>query len=176
MTYAEMFQKIASAYGLRWELLAEQAYRESRMDPSAVGAANDMGLMQIVPATWQEWASKVGVRDPFDPYDNLKVAAAYLAFLRDHFAELGYREYYWTLVAYNWGPGNLERHLRQGLQWNDIPEACRKYALDIIFGAEARTLGQMGVAGHGRDEARSGSPATQADDFRRLLVRQVYPD
>ena len=176
MTYEEMFKEVAEKYGLRWELLAEQAYRESRMDPNAVGAADDMGLMQIIPSTWQEWAPKVGARDPFDAYENLTVAAAYLAYLRDYFQELGYPEYYWTLVAYNWGPGNLRRHLESGLGWNDLPEERRNYALSIILGSQARALGQLGVeeGARGLGEAPA-EPAEPGDDaeFRRLLARPV---
>lgn len=49
MTYAEMFTEIAQKYGLDWRLLAEQAWTESRLDPLAVGKANDMGLFRNHP-------------------------------------------------------------------------------------------------------------------------------
>ena len=76
MPYEEIFRSIAAEYNLDWHLLVEQAYRESRFDPLAVGKANDLGLMQVLPATWDEWAPKVGVYDPFDPASNVRVAGA----------------------------------------------------------------------------------------------------
>jgi soluble lytic murein transglycosylase-like protein len=91
-----------------------------------------MGLMQIIPTTWNEWAPRVGARDPFDPYSNVLVGATYLAFLRDHFQRRGHAEPHWMLVAYNWGPANLESLLDNNGNWGDIPAPQRQYALEIL--------------------------------------------
>jgi len=139
-------------------LLLEQARRESRFDPLAVGAANDMGIMQIVPATWDEWAPKVGVYDPFDPESNIRVAAAYLVWIREQLAKVNRLEPYWMLVAYNWGIGNVLRLLKSGGNWSQVPEIRQNYATDIILAAEADALtaplnppkvGEMGEGGSG---------------------------
>ncbi|MBN1995797.1 MAG: transglycosylase SLT domain-containing protein [Anaerolineae bacterium] len=135
ITYEKMFQEIAPQYGLDWKLLARQAHRESRFDPLAVGKANEAGLMQIIPSTWNEWAPKLGVADPYDPYSNVLVAAAYLAYLREYFAKMGYPEERWMLVAYNWGPHNLGQLLESGGEWEQIPEKQRRYVLDILNSA-----------------------------------------
>jgi soluble lytic murein transglycosylase-like protein len=132
ITYEEMFREIAPQYGLDWRMLARQAYQESRLDPLAVGRDHDTGLMQIVPSTWREWAPQVGVTDPFDPYSNVLVAAAYLAFLRGYFSEMGYPEDRWMLVAYNWGPHNLRRLLEQGGGWEQVPPKRQNYALAVL--------------------------------------------
>ncbi|MEL7465885.1 MAG: lytic transglycosylase domain-containing protein [Pseudomonadota bacterium] len=50
---------------------------ESGGDPRAVSSAGAQGLAQLIPAT----AQRFGVRDPFDPAQNLTGAAAYLAVL-----------------------------------------------------------------------------------------------
>jgi len=134
-TYEGMFREIGPRYNLDWRLLAQLAYQESRLTPLAVGKKNEKGLMQIMPATWEEWAAKVGVSDPFDPYSNVLVAAAYLAFLREYFGEKGYPEDHWMLVAYNWGPDNLRQLLENGGDWNRVPEKRRRYALDILQSA-----------------------------------------
>jgi hypothetical protein len=136
ITFEEMFQEIASQYELDWQLLARLAYRESGLDPLAVRKKDkDTGLMQIIPSTWAEWAPKVGVSDPFDPYSNVLVGAAYLAFLREYFGEMGYPEDHWILVAYNWGPHNLHQFLERGGRWAEVPEKQRRYALDILQSA-----------------------------------------
>jgi soluble lytic murein transglycosylase-like protein len=135
ITYEEMFQEVAPQYGLDWHLLAQIAYQESRLNPMAVGKDDDTGLMQIIPSTWHEWAPQVGVSDPFDPYSNVMVAAAYLAFLKEYFSEMGYPEDRWMLVAYNWGPNNLRRLLESGGGWDQVPEKQRRYALRILQSA-----------------------------------------
>lgn len=140
MPYEEIFQRVAEKYGLDWRLLMEQCFRESRFDPLAVGAANDMGLMQIIPSTWDEWAPKVGVFDPFDPESNITVAAAYLAWIKEQLQKAGRPEPYWMLAAYNWGIGNVLRLLREGKTWKDVPEIRRNYATSIILAAEANTI------------------------------------
>ncbi len=140
MAYEQIIQSIASEYGLDWHLLVEQAYRESRFDPLAVGKANDMGLMQILPGTWDEWAPKVKVFDPFDPDSNVRVAAAYLAWIREQLAKLGRPETYWMLAAYNWGIGNVTRLLKGGDTWAQVPPERQAYANDIILAAEADAI------------------------------------
>jgi hypothetical protein len=131
-SYEAIFRQVAAQHNLDWRLLALQAYRESRLDPNAIGVNNDLGLMQIIPTTWNEWAPRVGVTDPFDPYSNILVGAAYMAFLRDHFAARGYPDDYWMLVAYNWGPANLEQFLEKNGHWTEVPHISRQYALEIL--------------------------------------------
>jgi soluble lytic murein transglycosylase-like protein len=147
MAYEDIFQRVAGKYGLDWRLMVEQCFRESRFDPLAVGAASDMGLLQIVPATWDEWAPKVGVYDPFDPESNITVAGAYLAWLRDQLTTAGRPEPYWMLAAYNWGIGNVLRLLQGGGSWKDVPEIRRDYATGITLAAEANALAEQIVPG-----------------------------
>ena len=91
-----------------------------------------MGLMQILPGTWREWAPAVNAADPFDSRDNVLVAAAYLDFLRTRLAAKGYQGKEWRLVAYNWGPDRLDDFLAGGGAWADLPEARRQYAEEIL--------------------------------------------
>lgn len=140
LTYDEIFQAIAPQYGLDWRMLAEQAYQESGMNPLAVGRHNDMGLMQIIPSTWNEWAPKLGVSDPFDPYSNVQVAAAYLAYLRDYCQARGYHETYWMFIGYNWGPQNLQRLFASQGGWAEVPEKQRQYATVIMEAASGIPL------------------------------------
>ncbi len=141
MDIEDIFAAVAAEYRLDKHQLAEQGWRESRWDPLAVGQANDMGIMQLVPATWNEWAPKVGVYDPFDPESNVRVAAAYLTHLRVFLAEkLRLRGDHWLLVAYNWGLDNVRRLVEGGQGWEQVPAARQDYALGILLGAETRAL------------------------------------
>ena len=132
LTYEEMFQEIAGRYGLDWRLLAEVAYQESRLNPLALGKDNDMGLMQIIPSTWNEWAPKVGVTDPFDPYSNVLVGAAYLAYVREFAMVRGHPEPQWMLIGYNWGPDNLAKLFAANGNWAQVPARTRNYTLKIL--------------------------------------------
>jgi membrane-bound lytic murein transglycosylase MltF len=143
MAFEEIFQRVAAEHDLDWYLMVEQGFRESRFDPLAVGAASDMGLMQIVPATWDEWSTKAGVYDPFDPESNIVVAGSYLAWLRDQLAKVGRPESYWLLAAYNWGIGNVLKLLKSGGSWKDVPDVRRDYATGIILAAEANALAEQ---------------------------------
>jgi len=138
MTYAQMFQTIAAQYDLDWRMLAAQAYVESGFDSLALSNAGAMGLMQVLPTTWREWAPTVGASDPFDSYSNVQVAAVYLDYLRTQLARQGRPEKEWMLVAYHWGIDNLSAFLAEGGDWQTLPELHRRYAEDIL--RIARTL------------------------------------
>ena len=140
LTYEEMFREIAEHYQLDWRLLAELAYQESRLNPLAFGGSAEMGLMQIRPSTWLEFAPAAGVTDPYDPYSSALVAAAYLVYLKEYLTTLGYPEDYWMLAAYNWGPDNLHRMLIAGGGWTGVPEKTQRYALRILQAAGGGSL------------------------------------
>ncbi len=132
MTYQQMFQEVATRYDLDWRLLAAQAYIESGFDSLALGNNGDMGLMQILPGTWKEWAPVVNVNDPFDAHSNALVAATYLNHLRDVLGKQGHSQPEWMLVAYNWGPDKVNDHLAAGGSFETLPEVRKNYALDIL--------------------------------------------
>ena len=131
-TYAEMFQQVALTYDLDWRLLAAQAYVESGFDTLALGADGDMGLMQVLPSTWREWAPAVGASDPFDANANTLVAAAYLDHVRSLMGKRGLPQAQWMLVAYNWGPDRLGQFLDGGGIWEQLPPERAQYAADIL--------------------------------------------
>lgn len=136
MTYAQMFQAVGQRYDLNWRMLAAQAYVESSFDPLALGSHGDLGLMQIRPSTWQEWAPTVTAADPFDSYSNVMVAAVYLDYLRTTLTKEGHPEREWMLVAYNWGPDKVLQHLAKGGRWEDLAPERRRYAEEVLRLAE----------------------------------------
>jgi len=88
--------------------------------------------MQIIPSTWGQWAPKVQAQDPFDPYSNILVGAAFLANMREFCTQRGYTDPRWMLVAYNWGPNRLGKFWNEGGTWGDIPATQRNYASGIV--------------------------------------------
>lgn len=87
-------------HGVPLSLLTAVVAVESGFKANAVSGAGAQGLMQLMPAT----AADLGVKDPFDPAQNIEAGAKYLGFLRKHFGsdEL-------ALAAYNAGPGRVAR-------------------------------------------------------------------
>ena len=136
LTYGEMFQEIAALYGQDWQQLASHAYRESRLNPNAQGGAGEYGLMQILPSTWNEWAPLVQVSDPWDPYSNVLVGAAYYSYIHSYFSDLGYGDPQWSIAAYNWGPERTLGLLDSGGGWFSLPLTQRMYVADILIGVE----------------------------------------
>jgi len=84
-----------------------------------VSRAGAMGLMQLMPGTWNEVRSALGLGlDPFDPRDNILAGTAYLRRMYDRFGYPG------MFAAYNAGPGRYAAYLA-GRQ--PLPEETRAY-------------------------------------------------
>jgi soluble lytic murein transglycosylase-like protein len=73
-----LYQIAGILYDVDPALLKAIAQVESCQDPSVTSPKGAQGLMQLMPAT----ALEFGVRDPFDPVDNLLGAARFLRKLR----------------------------------------------------------------------------------------------
>lgn len=107
--YAADFSAAETANGLPAGLLAAvQANETTDGNASAVSPAGAVGLMQIMPATWKEWAPKVGATDPNNPQDSIKVAAAYLAWLQATLPD-GQKSVKDVATAYNFGIARVLR-------------------------------------------------------------------
>ena len=104
--YDELFRRSAETVGWDWRLLASQAFQESRFKPRARSWAGAMGLLQLMPAT----AREVGVRNPYDPQQNVEGAVRYLAKLEDAWKEEIPDEeerIKFVLASYNAGRGHV---------------------------------------------------------------------
>jgi soluble lytic murein transglycosylase-like protein len=93
-------------YQLDPDLLLAIARAESGGDPRAVSPKGALGLMQLMPAT----ALRLGVRNPFDPIDNMLGAARFIAELRRSPAATSDASLVLILAAYNAGPGAVEKY------------------------------------------------------------------
>lgn len=98
---APYIDEAARKYNLDPRLLSAVAFRESAFNTSAVSRRGAQGLMQLMPKT----AKYLGVRDAFDPRQNVLGGAKYLRELYDQFD--GNLEM--TLGAYNAGPTLVKR-------------------------------------------------------------------
>jgi hypothetical protein len=91
-------------FGLPPDLIRAVITVESAHRPHAVSRAGAMGLMQLMPGTWQAERSALGLgEDVFDPRDNVLAGTSYLAALIARYGAEG------GLAAYNAGPARYER-------------------------------------------------------------------
>jgi len=92
---------------------------ESGGNPSATSPAGAMGLMQIMPDTWQALRDRYRLgTDPYQARDNIIGGVAYLRELLDRYGAPDF------LAAYNAGPERLDDHLATG---RPLPDETRRY-------------------------------------------------
>ncbi len=94
--------KLAGRYKLDPKLVLAVIAVESAFQPDAVSSKNARGLMQLIPAT----AKRFGVRDAFDPEDNLRGGMSYLRWLLTKFKG----NVALSVAAYNAGEGAVKKY------------------------------------------------------------------
>jgi soluble lytic murein transglycosylase-like protein len=94
------FDKASRLFRIDPDLGRAVAAEESRFVVNAISSKGAMGLMQLMPET----SESMGVRDPFDPHQNIYGGMRYLRFLADdpRFVDSPYM----VLVAYGAGPNH----------------------------------------------------------------------
>jgi soluble lytic murein transglycosylase-like protein len=100
--YDPFIDRVAREHGLAPELIKAVALVESGFDTHAVSPKGAQGLMQLMPATAREY----GVKDAFDPLQNLRAGTIHLRKLLDEFDG----DLTLALAAYNAGSGAVRRH------------------------------------------------------------------
>jgi soluble lytic murein transglycosylase-like protein len=104
----------AHRHRLEPSLVLAVMHVESRFYNFAVSPVGAIGLMQVMPDTGAELAARIGIdwvgpQSLFDPTTNVRLGVAYLRQLQDRYGSIPT-----ALAAYNWGPGRIDRRLRQG--------------------------------------------------------------
>lgn len=105
--FDSLFRKAAEEYGLGFSLLKAQAIAESGLDPYAVSHVGACGLTQFMPKTWTEIMGDDA--SPFSASHAITAQGRYMSWLR---RELKTEDPRTLLAAYNWGIGNVKRHLK----------------------------------------------------------------
>jgi soluble lytic murein transglycosylase-like protein len=100
--YEDIIAEHSRAHGVRAELVKAVMQVESAFNPYARSPKGALGLMQLMPAT----AQRFGVKDPFDPRENVRGGVAYLRQLLDRYEN----NEQLALAAYNAGPGAVDKY------------------------------------------------------------------
>ena len=99
--YREEIAHASQRTGLAPELITAVIAAESNFNPTAVSSKGAQGLMQLMPAT----AASLGVRNVWDPRQNIRGGSDFLARLYAKYGDLSL-----ALAAYNAGEGSVARH------------------------------------------------------------------
>jgi membrane-bound lytic murein transglycosylase MltF len=105
------------------EAVEEIAYVESRHNPRAVSPAGAQGLMQVMPATARDPGFGVEpLENPWDAEENRRFGREYFSALLQEFGSVKL-----ALMAYNWGPYNVERWIDHGRPEHWVPDETKRY-------------------------------------------------
>jgi soluble lytic murein transglycosylase-like protein len=100
--YTNLIAEHSRLQGVRADLVRAVMQVESAFNPYARSPKGALGLMQLMPSTIRQF----GVKNPFNPAENVRAGVAYLRELLDRYQnneEL-------ALAAYNAGPGAVDKH------------------------------------------------------------------
>jgi soluble lytic murein transglycosylase-like protein len=99
--YDHIIKHYCQLYDVDDELVKIVIKKESEFNPRAVSSSGAIGLMQLMPET----ARGLGVKDPYNPRENIKGGVKYLSYLFRVFGE----DLELVLAAYHAGPGIVRR-------------------------------------------------------------------
>jgi soluble lytic murein transglycosylase-like protein len=123
----EAIEIAANKTGLDPDLLRAVIQTESSFDVDAVSGCGAKGLMQLMPGT----AKDMGVKDSFDPYQNVYGGAKYLKKMLNRFGDIRL-----ALAAYNKGPGKIHSlgitDADDAEQYSKLSSGCRGYIRKIL--------------------------------------------
>jgi hypothetical protein len=137
--FADFVAEAAQRFGVPISWINSVMMLESGGNVTAVSSAGAMGLMQIMPDTWDVLRSRYGLGvDPFDPRDNILAGTAYMREMHDRYGSPGF------LAAYNAGPQRYEEYLATG---RELPIETQVYVavLEPMIG-ETQGGGTLAIA------------------------------
>lgn len=152
--------KATAEFNLSPELVNAVIMTESGGNQGSVSPKGATGVMQLMPGT----AKDLGV-NPNDLEGNIRGGAQYLRQMLDRYD--GNLEH--ALMAYNWGPGNVNAWLKtgKGINGQDVPEETRRYVTSVSK--------NMRGPGAKSDRDRIGNDSIMSIPRERLLKIAMMP-
>lgn len=150
---------VAFAEGGMSNLYDDVEYWESGGKQGAVSPKGARGVMQLMPGTMRDPGFGITPMRDDSEAENRRVGREYL--------DAMYRKYgdqKTALMAYNWGPGNVDKWIKAGRPADMVPAETRKYVANVSKGSQA-PLPQRDIS------TTEGQIASVEDIFGRLQER-----
>jgi hypothetical protein len=158
-------REAASRFAIPERWIREVMRQESAGNPTATSRVGAMGLMQVMPATYDILRSRYGLgSDPYEPRSNIMAGAAYIREMSDQFGAPAF------LAAYNAGPQRLSDYLAG---YSELPGETVNYLARIAprLGTEVAMTGPLAGFATGSGTAYAyNDPANRAFDGGGLVT------
>jgi D-alanyl-D-alanine carboxypeptidase len=152
----------STKFGVPEQWIREVMRQESDGQEQAVSSAGAMGLMQIMPDTFDDLRQRYGLgSDPFEPHDNITAGAAYIREMYDRYGAPGF------LAAYNAGPQRLDNYLGGS---DSLPDETVNYVASLAphLGSSVPMTGPL--AAYGQGSAGTQNPAASVGQVTRPVA------
>lgn len=163
--YRPIVDNAAVSNSVNPEMLARLLNQESGFKPHVTSPAGAQGIAQFMPGT----AKQYGV-DPNDPNSAIPGAARYLSDLKKQFGG----DERTALMAYNWGPGNVQKWQAGGADPSKVPPETQNYVRSIA-GALNNGSGALppGAQPAQAMPAQNNAPAPTAGGNNEAMLRAM---
>jgi hypothetical protein len=151
---------VAFAGGGMSDLYDDVEHWESRGRQSAVSPKGARGVMQLMPGTMRDPGFGVKPLQADTEEENRRVGREYLDAMHRKYGDKKL-----ALMAYNWGPGKVDKWLTSGANPDKVPEETRKYVSNILGGKTPTAIPDRDI---GNPE---GQIASIEDIYSRLQER-----
>lgn len=113
-------------------LIGAQIQQESAGKRYAVSNKGAKGIMQLMDATGKEYHRRLGIKEPYDPFDVEQNKTIGVAFMRDLFTKYGDTKL--ALAGYNWGETRLDKLIKRvgSKNWDDLVEHVPNETADYV--------------------------------------------
>jgi soluble lytic murein transglycosylase-like protein len=131
--YDQVIVEHSRMHNIRPDLVRAVVQVESAFNPHAVSPKGALGLMQLMPDT----ARQFGVRNAFNPIENIRAGVAYLRQLLDRYGN----DETLALAAYNAGPKAVDRYGERVPPYRETRNYVSK--VNSLAGAARRVQGTV---------------------------------
>jgi D-alanyl-D-alanine carboxypeptidase len=149
-------REAAGRYGVPEQWIRAVMKQESGGQEQATSPAGAMGLMQVMPATYEGLRDRYALgADPYDPHNNILAGSAYIREMYDRFGAPAF------LAAYNAGPDRVESYLAGS---SSLPEETVNYLAAVTpnLGDQVAMSGPLATYGAGGTSYRVASAGPSA--------------
>lgn len=145
-------------------LTAAQIKQESGGNPNAVSSKGAYGLMQLMPETQKDPGFGVAPLRNGSPEENVRLGQDYQQAMMKRYGDLPT-----ALMAYNWGPDNVDKWIAGGRNPNAVPAETRDYVQKITSNLQ----GDTGLPSNVQQPSSRPGSAYLADQLQTLGLLQT---